>query len=684
VAATDHNDQLAGFSNYGAVSVDLGAPGVSILSTVPGGGYSFSNGTSMAAPHVSGVVAMMVGRFPLAPHDALKQRLLMTADPIPALAGRTVSGARLNAFMAIADPDETPPAPVDDLIVVESGSNWLRVAWSATGDDGSDGTAVSYEMRRAEFPLHEGNFDTGILVEGLSPPMPSGEPEEHVVDGLDFLTTYWIALVARDEFGNTSLVSNSASGMTLGIPTVAVSPASLSEALLTGATSSQSLSLSNIGEGTLDFAFGPVDYQETPTGSPVATPPGQSNETYIAHYGAAPLLARNQEINRAEAPDGFTGTSPSSAVRDYFEYLQSMVDGTVIYSDDMESGAPGWTHAATSGSVDQWALVTTRSASGSNSWNASQHSGSGADALMSPPVDLPGLPELRLAFEHWYNFDDCGGDMSFEPDGGIVEVSTDDGISWTQIFPLGGYPYVLDDICGNPLASLDAYSHDGGEGAAFVPAVFDLSEFSGNTVVFRFHAGWDCGNCDSNEGWYVDDVTVFADVPPWLGVDLVSGTLTAGESTEVGVMFNAAGLFGGLHAADLVIGSNDPVTPESRVPVDLTVTGAPDIAATPSALDFGTVFVDGSKQMTLLIENAGTDVLTISDISVDHADLTLSANSAVLGFGEAIAVDVTYAPTAPGPVQPIITILSDDPDEATLLVPVSGAGIDPPDVSHCR
>ena len=681
VAATDHNDQLAGFSNYGVVSVDLGAPGVSILSTVPGSGYSFFDGTSMAAPHVAGVVAMMVGRFPLAPHDALKQRLLMMADPIPALAGRTVSGARLNAFMAIADPDETPPAPVDDLMVMESGSNWLRVAWSATGDDGGEGTAVSYEMRRAEFLLDEANFDTGILVEGLSPPMPFGEPEEHVVDGLDFLTTYWIALVARDEFGNTSLVSNSPSGMTLGIPTVAVSPTSLSEALLTGASSSQSLSLSNTGEGTLDFAFGPIEYLEIPTPGAVATALGQSIETYLAQYDAARPLAKTGGIDRAKAPDGFTGRSPASVVRDYFEVLQSQVDGPVLYSDDMESGAPGWSHGSTSGSVDQWALVTTRSASGSHSWNVSQHSGSGADALVSPPIDLPALPELRLAVEHWYNFDGCGGDTTFEPDGGIIEVSTDGGTSWTQIFPLAGYPYVLDDICSNPLAFLDAYSHDGGAGAEFVPAVFDLNAFGGNTVVLRFHAGWDCGNCDSNEGWFVDDVTVFADVPPWLGVDLVSGSLTAGESTEVGVIFNATGLFGGLHTANLVIGSNDPVTPELRVPVDLTVTGVPDIAVIPSAIDFGTIFVDGSEQLTLSIENVGTDVLTISDISVDHADFTLSASSAVLGFGEAIAVDVTYAPTAPGPVQPTITILSNDPDEATLLVPVSAAGIDPPDVS---
>jgi subtilisin family serine protease len=678
VAATDHNDRMADFSNYGAVSVDLGAPGVNILSSVPGSGYSSYSGTSMAAPHVAGVVAMMVGRFPATPHGLIKERLLTTADPIPALAGLTVSGARLNAFMAIADPDETPPAPVDDLVVVESGSNWLRVAWSATGDDGSVGTAVSYEMRRAGFPLDDSNFASGILVEGLSPPLLSGTPEEHVVDGLDFLTTYWFALVARDEFGNPSLVSNSASGSTLGIPTASVSPTSLSEALLTGATSSQSLSLSNTGEGTLDFVFGPVEYLATPATSAVATEPGQPNEAYIAQYDVAPLLAGPQEVDRSLTPEGFMGRSPSRLVSEYLEYLQSSVEGAVIYYDDMESGAPGWSHAPTSGSVDRWGLVTTRSASGTNSWNVAQHSGSGSDALYSPLIDLPGLPELRLAFEHWYNFDDCGGDQTFEPDGGIVEVSTDEGSTWTQIVPLAGYPYVLDDICSNPLAFLEAYSHDGGEDAGFIPAVFDLSEFAGNSIVLRFHAGWDCGNCELNEGWYIDDVTVFAGIPPWLGVDLVSGSLSAGESTDVGVAFNAAGLFGGLHTANLVVGSNDPVTPELLVPVDLRVTGAPDIAVTPTSLDFGIVFVDGSAQRTLRIENIGTDVLDITSIIAGDPTLSTSVASVVLAAGESRVVEVTYAPSAAVELDTQITLVSNDPDEGTIAIGVAGNGVEPP------
>jgi subtilisin family serine protease len=101
VAATDHNDALAGFSNYGAESVDLGAPGVDILSTLPGGSYGLNSGTSMATPHVSGAAALLLAAQPTLTNLQAKEILLANTDPIPALTGKVWTGGRLNVFEAL-------------------------------------------------------------------------------------------------------------------------------------------------------------------------------------------------------------------------------------------------------------------------------------------------------------------------------------------------------------------------------------------------------------------------------------------------------------------------------------------------------------------------------------------------------------------------------------------------------
>jgi subtilisin family serine protease len=112
VLSTDKYDEMSDFSNYGPVSVDLGAPGSSILSCEPYNQYGYHNGTSMAAPHVAGACALLWSVNPMLAQTEVKEILLSTVDELDDLSNRCVSDGRLNVYNAI----------------LETGVPWLEVA----------------------------------------------------------------------------------------------------------------------------------------------------------------------------------------------------------------------------------------------------------------------------------------------------------------------------------------------------------------------------------------------------------------------------------------------------------------------------------------------------------------------------------------------------------------------------
>ncbi|MEK0188204.1 S8 family serine peptidase, partial [Microcoleus anatoxicus] len=113
VASTTRTDGLSSFSNYGATSVDLGAPGSDIYSTTPGANYATYSGTSMAAPHVTGAAALLWSQNPTWTAQQVKDKLMQTTDPISALSGKTVTGGRLNINNALAG-STPPPSTAND------------------------------------------------------------------------------------------------------------------------------------------------------------------------------------------------------------------------------------------------------------------------------------------------------------------------------------------------------------------------------------------------------------------------------------------------------------------------------------------------------------------------------------------------------------------------------------------
>jgi hypothetical protein len=101
VAATSDADALASFSNYGATSVNLGGPGVSILSTLPNNTWGYESGTSMATPMITGMAALMSREKPAMYGYQLRSLIFGATQAIASLSGRTTTQGRGNAYNSV-------------------------------------------------------------------------------------------------------------------------------------------------------------------------------------------------------------------------------------------------------------------------------------------------------------------------------------------------------------------------------------------------------------------------------------------------------------------------------------------------------------------------------------------------------------------------------------------------------
>lgn len=207
VAATDNRDQLAVFSNYGLRNVDLAAPGVNVLTTAPGGGYTYISGTSFSSPYVAGAVALLKAHKPNASQEEIKRALIEGSDPIAALQNRVVSGGRLNVAESLRRIDiEGPvvtalfPGPVSADVTT------VRIAFSKELQTPLQASFITLQRSNGDgvfaptdpyIAITDGNlsYDGVTLTIDLSGAFPSGLP-------LDFYRLTLNALGFRDLNGN--------------------------------------------------------------------------------------------------------------------------------------------------------------------------------------------------------------------------------------------------------------------------------------------------------------------------------------------------------------------------------------------------------------------------------------------------------------------------------------------------
>ena len=136
VAATDRNDQLANFSDYGSTTVDLAAPGTPIMSCWNGSDsdYQDDDGTSMACAHVSGACALVWAEFPNDTYRQIINRVLAGTDPLPSLQGKTITGGRLDVAKALGTASPPPTLTANFSANPSSGQAPLAVQFHTQHD----------------------------------------------------------------------------------------------------------------------------------------------------------------------------------------------------------------------------------------------------------------------------------------------------------------------------------------------------------------------------------------------------------------------------------------------------------------------------------------------------------------------------------------------------------------------
>jgi subtilisin family serine protease len=218
VTAIDSAGNKAGWANYGASKVHLGAPGVAINSTLPTSTYGSYSGTSMATPHVTGAVALYASTHPGASAAEIRVAILNSTAPTASLAGRTTTGGRLDLSTVIGPPasSDDRPSPPSGLSAT-GGDARVTLTWNASSG------ATSYNVYRRQGSDVTFQFAASVTT------------TTHLDTGLANGTTYHYIVTALNSVG-ASDPSNEASATPVG---PAQAPAAPSELTALAVSSSQ-------------------------------------------------------------------------------------------------------------------------------------------------------------------------------------------------------------------------------------------------------------------------------------------------------------------------------------------------------------------------------------------------------------------------------------------------------------
>ncbi len=683
VAGTNHFDRLivngvdgSWFgSNYGDW-VDISAPGMFILSTVIDG-YAEYSGTSMAAPHVSAAAGLVASQYPGLTNDEVMLRILGTTDPIddlnPGYEGMLGTG-RLNAYAALLEDDGQPPEAITDLTVTDFGQITVDLEWTVPDVTPAGASLMAppalYDIRYSQDPINDlTDFENATQVDNPPTPFAPGELQSFTVEGLVPLTTYYFAIRSQDLFANKSDLSNVVSATTQGAPVLGTDPVELYAEVEVDNQEVQTLTLENVGEGTLEWSIPGYEALDILNNPAIQKNDVSSFPSLNLAKGEKDSRVGNPIILGAGGPDDFGYTwidnnEPGGPIYNWYEIsdigtevteLSGTWDGNTQITLPFDFKLYDNTYSTAYVSVNGW-LYFGSSPSG---WYSNQ---------TIPNTDAPN----NLLAIFW---DDL--DMRTE---GTVYTYYDD-VNNLFIVQWEAVPKSFD--AGSLLTFQAILTPYGVVTYQYQSMVGTMSE---STIGIENADGTDGLQVVFNAPYVEDGLAVKINTPrlEWLDVTPTSGSLAAGETDDVTVTYDATGLLAGIeYSGDLNIASNDPSKPTHPVPTAMMVTGGdPQVAVSPDTLDFGIIIQGTTETLPFTIYNVGTGAaLAVSDITFSEPAFSVDQTSLAILPGDSAIVNVTFEAIDPQVYSGTMSIESNDTDDPTFDVVVMGEGGEAPIVS---
>ena len=589
-----NNNPIASFSSRGPstcggtgsllIKPEISAPGVNVRSSGTSTGYNTLSGTSMASPHVAGAIALLKQFAPTLTGQQIKFALYNTAIDLGTAGEDNTYGKGLidvvAAMMSLGTPDTVPPTTITDLQVTDPTSNSLRLTWSAPLDT-SMGGVVQYDIRWALSPI----TDTTAFYAANPLTYPGvigtpGSPQELLVTGLNFSTTYYFAIRSRDAWGNWSDVSNSPSGTTLDAPVISVNPTSIQKILMPNTTVIDSVMISNISttSSTLDFTV-TLDNN---------TFPSEAVEIKLVPKNPVQTEGNSDELKNPEKERKGMSIEGQGGP-DIFGYRW-------IDSDDPNGPQYQWTDITANPSAVQ---IT--------SWTGTLDDGYTTVPLgMTFPFYGNNYTQAYLSTNGFLSF--TALTSSYFSNGTIPNTALPNNI----IAPF------WDDLDGRTQGTVHYLQEPGKMTIQFTnwqkysgtgSLTFQIVLYSSGKIMFYYNnmnatltsatvgiennTGTDGLQIVNNAAYVHNTMAVKIEAAPeWLISNIFGGTVYNGNTMAVELTFKSEDYPLGSYSMDMIINSNDPVTPSITVPIQMEIVIPVELASLTAKAERDNVIIE--------------------------------------------------------------------------------------------